>query len=149
MDLLTYLRTIHANPSDDTSPNLYVVRDDLTSSQEAFVNSGAYGRYPYAVVIGLPANREVSLNNRSGIFTGLVDVHIIQPTTSTGERPSRTAIEQVALRASWAPHHVTTLSDWVLSAPLSLETLMKSTPRDADPNTFEATLRFRMRFHHL
>ena len=149
MELLAYLRTIHADPNDETSPSLYVVRDDLTSLQEAYVHGSEYGLRPYAVVIGLPANREASLNDRSALFTALVDVHVIQPPTDAGKRAARAAIEQVALQASWAPHHVTALPDRPLAAPLTLETLMSPTPRDSDPTTLEATLRYRARFHHL
>lgn len=146
MDLLSFLRTIPADPADPGSPDLYVVLDDLSTTQESYVLGSTYARRPYAVVIGLPENRADSFNDGSATFSTLIDVHLLHPATAAGERPSKRTLRHVVEHATLAHRHVDALpSHALLVARFTLETVMP--PQERDGNALEATLRYRATIH--
>lgn len=143
MTLVQWLDSLHTDPADPQSARLFVTVDEPTRDQEAALQAA---REPYAVILGLPGNRQAALHDGSTLMTALVDVHLIQPPTTAGAAPGRAKLRRLVKHvAEGARHFVTALPDARLTSRLRLVT---ETPVMArEDSSIWATVRFRAEYH--
>lgn len=143
MTLVQWLDSLHVDPADEESARLFVVVDEPTTEQEAALHAA---REPYAVILGLPSNRQEGLHDGSTILSALVDVHLVQPPTAAGATPGRAKLRRLTKQvAETARHFVTALPDVTLTSRLRLVTETPVMAR-AD-NSIWTTIRFRAEYH--
>lgn len=145
MDLLAWLRTLPADPTDASSPPVLVFPGDLRPGDSDLIKGTWYNRRPYIIVSGLPSNVESRLHDESSIMTSVIDVIVLQMGTTT--HPTQAALKALWRLVQAAPAHVTALPNATLLGRLSLVTLVEPGDRPDDPTGIYATVRFRARHH--
>lgn len=133
MTLMEFLRTLPADPTDPSSPRLIVGEGMLTPDQREEVTSNAYGRRPYAVVVGLPRAVTRRLHNHAVRSTGGLDVHFNHARPLIGPLPDGDALAHLQALLVRAPDSVTEIRPgYPLAARLALGTEI-----DPRPTTFD------------
>ena len=145
MDLLAWLRTLPADPTDAGSPPALVFPGDLRPGDADLIKGTWYARRPYIVVAGLPSNAESRLHDESSIMTTIIDVVILQMGTTT--HPPLSAVRALWNLVKAAPASVSSLPNSDLVGRLLITTLVEPGDREDDPTGVFATVRFRARFH--
>ena len=135
MDVVSFLRTLHENPLDPSSPALPVFEGDLTPQDSV---SG-----PYAVVLGLPENARGSTLSGQTDIEGTVDVILEHPAIN-GVRPHKRTLIALRNQVLRAPLYVTE-AGYNLPLVRPLKYLSGTQPGAAyqDNTTLTATCRFR------
>lgn len=144
MTLIAWLDSLRVDPADSTSARLFVALDDLTPAQEGMVKAV---QEPYAVILGLPGNRNRGLHDGSSLMTSLIDIMLLQPPKPDGTPPGRAKLRRLAAHTTVnARHNVTALPGVTLTQRLALATETPVTVRPEDKSIW-CTIRFRAFYH--